>query len=115
MVELTEAGCIGFSQADVPIVDTAALLRALQYATTYGYTVWLRPQDAYMASGGVAASGALASRLGLVGRAGVGGNDRAAYDFRTGARDGRAGASVASVVGGGHRTRARGEGRRACR
>ncbi|SEA62804.1 dihydroorotase [Paraburkholderia sartisoli] len=67
MVELTEAGCVGFSQADVPVVDTQILLRALQYANTYGYTVWLRPQDAYLAKGGVAASGALASRLGLSG------------------------------------------------
>ncbi|WP_133650924.1 dihydroorotase [Paraburkholderia flava] len=67
MVELTEAGCIGFSQADVPVVDTQVLLRALQYASTYGFTVWLRPQDAYLAQGGVAASGALASRLGLSG------------------------------------------------
>jgi dihydroorotase len=67
MVELTEAGCIGFSQADHPIVDTRTLQRALQYATTYGYAVWLRPQDSYMASGGVAASGAVASRLGLSG------------------------------------------------
>ncbi|MGF6781077.1 dihydroorotase [Paraburkholderia sp. GAS334] len=67
MVELTEAGCIGFSQADVPMVDTQVLLRALQYASTYGYTVWLRPLDAYLAKGGVAASGALASRLGLSG------------------------------------------------
>lgn len=67
MVELTEAGCIGFTQADVPIVDTKVLLRALQYASTYGYTVWLRPQDAYLARGGVAASGAVASRLGLSG------------------------------------------------
>src|SRR5690349_5394039 len=40
MVELTEAGCVGFSQADNPIVDTRTLQRALQYATTYGYTVW---------------------------------------------------------------------------
>ncbi|SAK69473.1 dihydroorotase [Caballeronia ptereochthonis] len=67
MVQLTEAGCVGFSQADNPIVDTRTLLRALQYATTYGFTVWLRPQDAYMAKGGVAASGAVASRLGLSG------------------------------------------------
>lgn len=67
MVALTEAGCIGFSQADVPMVDTQVLLRALQYASTYGYTVWLRPQDAYLAKGGVAASGAVASRLGLSG------------------------------------------------
>ncbi|MCG7402282.1 MULTISPECIES: dihydroorotase [Caballeronia] len=67
MVELTEAGCVGFSQADNPIVDTRTLQRALQYATTYGYTAWLRPQDAYMSKGGVAASGAVASRLGLSG------------------------------------------------
>ncbi len=67
MVELTQAGCIGFTQADVPVVDTQVLLRALQYASTYGYTVWLRPQDAYLAKGGVAASGAVASRMGLSG------------------------------------------------
>jgi dihydroorotase len=67
MVSLTEAGCIGFTQADHPIADTQALLRALQYASTYGYAVWLRPQDAYLSKGGVAASGALASRLGLSG------------------------------------------------
>jgi dihydroorotase len=67
MVALTEAGCVGFSQADLPIVDTQVLLRALQYASTYGYTAWLRPLDAYLAKGGVAASGAVASRLGLSG------------------------------------------------
>ncbi|MFX1684477.1 dihydroorotase [Paraburkholderia sp. A2RI-6] len=67
MASLTEAGCIGFTQADKPIADTQVLLRALQYASTYGYAVWLRPQDAYLAKGGVAASGALASRLGLSG------------------------------------------------
>ncbi len=67
MVQLTEAGCVAFAQADVPIVDTQVLLNALQYASTYGYTVWLRAQDAYLSRGGVAASGALASRLGLAG------------------------------------------------
>jgi dihydroorotase len=66
MAELTEAGCIGFSQAEVPVRDTLVLARALQYAATYGYTVWLRPQDAYL-GGGVAASGAVATRLGLSG------------------------------------------------
>jgi dihydroorotase len=66
MAELTEAGCIGFSQAEVPIKDTLVLSRALQYAATYGYTVWLRPMDAYL-GGGVAASGAVATRLGLSG------------------------------------------------
>lgn len=66
MAELTEAGCIGFSQAEVAIKDTLVLSRALQYAATYGYTVWLRPQDAWL-GGGVAASGPVATRLGLSG------------------------------------------------
>lgn len=66
MVQLTEAGCVGFGQADVPLPNTQVLQRALQYASTFGYTVWLRPQDADL-SGGVAASGALATRMGLSG------------------------------------------------
>jgi len=67
MAELTEAGCIGFAQAEEPILDTTVLLRAMQYAKTFGYTVWLRPQDAHIGRGGVAHSGPLASRLGLSG------------------------------------------------
>jgi len=67
MAELTEAGCIGFAQAEEPILDTTVLLRAMQYAKTFGYTVWLRPQDAHIGIGGVAHSGPLASRLGLSG------------------------------------------------
>jgi dihydroorotase len=66
MVELAEAGCVGFSQGDVPIADTMVLLRALQYAATHGLPVWLRPQDAFLGKG-VAASGAVATRLGLAG------------------------------------------------
>ncbi|MCE2688428.1 MAG: dihydroorotase [Rubrivivax sp.] len=66
MAELTEAGCVGFSQADVALTDTLVLQRALQYAATFGYTVWLRPQDRWLGQG-VAASGAIATRLGLSG------------------------------------------------
>ena len=67
MAELTEAGCIGFAQAEEPIEDTTVLLRAMQYANTFGYTVWLRPQDPHIGRGGIAHSGPLASRLGLSG------------------------------------------------
>ncbi|MFO1266457.1 MAG: dihydroorotase [Rubrivivax sp.] len=66
MAELTAAGCIGFSQADTAVRDTQVLMRALQYAATFGYGVWLRPQDPWLGSG-VAASGAVATRLGLSG------------------------------------------------
>jgi dihydroorotase len=66
MAELTEAGCVGFSQAEVALKDTLVLHRALQYAATFGYTVWLRPNDAWLGNG-VAAKGPLATRLGLSG------------------------------------------------
>jgi dihydroorotase len=66
MAELTEAGCVGFSQAEVGLANTQVLQRAFQYASTFGYTVWLRPQDVHLGKG-VAASGPLATRLGLAG------------------------------------------------
>ena len=65
MAELRDAGCVGFSQADAAITDTQVLVRALEYAATFGFTVWLRPQDAYLAKGGVAHDGFVATRLGL--------------------------------------------------
>ena len=66
MLQLTQAGCVGFSQAEVPLVNTQVLQRAMQYASTFGYAVWLRPQDYYLGQG-VAASGPLATRMGLSG------------------------------------------------
>ena len=66
MAELTDAGCVGFSQAEVALKDTLVLHRALQYAATFGYTTWLRPNDAWLGNG-VAAKGALATRMGLAG------------------------------------------------
>ena len=66
MAELTEAGCVGFSQADVACKDMLVLHRALQYAATFGYTSWLRPNDPWLGNG-VAAKGPLATRMGLAG------------------------------------------------
>jgi dihydroorotase len=67
MASLTRAGCIAFSQAKQPIFDTQVLLRAMQYAATYGYAIRLQPQDHYLARDGVAHDGEVASRLGLAG------------------------------------------------
>ena len=66
MVELTDAGCVAFSQAESSLTNTQVMLRAFQYASTFGYAVWLRPQDHYLGRG-VAASGPLATRMGLGG------------------------------------------------
>ena len=65
MGELADAGCVAFSNADHPLADTQVLLRALQYAQTFGHRVWLRPQDAHLAREGVAHEGVVATRLGL--------------------------------------------------
>ncbi|MDR0577623.1 MAG: dihydroorotase [Candidatus Accumulibacter sp.] len=67
MAGLASAGCIAFSQATRPIFDTQVLLRAMQYAATFGYAIRLQPQDHYLARNGVAHDGEAASRLGLSG------------------------------------------------
>src|SRR5450631_303142 len=65
MAELMDAGCVAFSQADAPLSDTRVLMRAMQYAATFGFSVWLRPQDSFLAKNGVAHDGEVASRFGL--------------------------------------------------
>jgi dihydroorotase len=67
MAQLAEAGCVAFSHANAPIADTQVLWRALQYAATFGFRVWLRAEDASLGKGGVAHDGEMATRLGLPG------------------------------------------------
>ena len=67
MGELAEAGCVAFSQADVPLADTDLLRRAMQYAATFGHALWLRPVDPWLGRAGVAHDGEVATRLGLAG------------------------------------------------
>ena len=65
MAELRDAGCVAFSQADAPLTDNQILFYAMQYAATFGFPVWLRPQDPTLARNGVAHDGQVATRLGL--------------------------------------------------
>ena len=67
MAELAEAGCVAFGQANTAIVDTQVLLRAMQYAATFGFPVWMQAQDPFLAKLGVAHDGEVATRLGLGG------------------------------------------------
>ncbi|MCK6390332.1 MAG: dihydroorotase, partial [Azonexus sp.] len=64
---LKKAGCVAFSQAKVPVVDTEALLRALEYAATFRFPVFLHPQDYWLSRNGIAHDGEVSSRLGLAG------------------------------------------------
>ena len=67
MAELVEAGCFAFSQANVPILDNMVLMRAMQYAATFGFRVWLQPTAPFLARAAYAHDGEIASRLGLTG------------------------------------------------
>jgi dihydroorotase len=67
MGQLTDAGCVAFSQGNAAMPDSQVLWRALQYASTFGYKVWLRAEDPALAKGGVAHDGEMATRLGLPG------------------------------------------------
>ena len=67
MAELREAGCVAFSQGNEPLADNLVLWRALQYAATFDFPVWLRAEDAALARGGVSHDGEVATRLGLQG------------------------------------------------
>lgn len=64
---LKKAGCVAFSQANRPVVDTEALLRAMEYAATFGFAIWLQPQDHWLSRNGIAHDGEVSSRLGLAG------------------------------------------------
>lgn len=65
MAELVDAGCVAFSQANAPLTDTRVLLRAMQYAATFDFPLWLHPQDYFLSKNGVAHDGEVATRCGL--------------------------------------------------
>lgn len=67
MNELHAAGCVGFSQANVAITDTQVLWRAMEYAATFGFTLYLHAEEPFLAENGVAHDGEVATRLGLKG------------------------------------------------
>ncbi|MDP1595671.1 MAG: dihydroorotase [Methylotenera sp.] len=67
MGELYTAGCVGFSQANVAITDTQVLWRAMEYAATFGFTLFLHAEEPFLAANGVAHDGEVATRLGLKG------------------------------------------------
>jgi dihydroorotase len=65
MAELRDAGCVAFGQSNMPLPNIRVMMQAMQYASTFGFVVWLRPQDMDLADSGVAHDGEVATRLGL--------------------------------------------------
>ncbi|VAX06502.1 Dihydroorotase [hydrothermal vent metagenome] len=67
MAALQNAGCVALSNALTPISNTLVERRVLEYAATFGITVFLRPEDPHLSNGGCAHEGSVATRLGLPG------------------------------------------------
>lgn len=67
MNELHTAGCVGFSQANIAVTDTQVLWRAMEYAATFGFTLFLHAEEPFLAAKGVAHDGEVATRMGLKG------------------------------------------------
>ena len=65
MAALQQAGCVAVGNARKPLASTLVERRALEYAATFGLTVFLRPEDRHLHAGGCAHEGTIATRLGL--------------------------------------------------
>lgn len=64
---MADAGAVMFTNGDKPVVSSRVLRRALSYASAFGALIAHRPEDPYLAEGGVMHEGELAARLGLPG------------------------------------------------
>jgi dihydroorotase len=67
MVELREAGAVGFSDDGLPIVSARVMLRALQYQRLCGGTIALHEEDPELSGEGVMHEGPVSAALGLAG------------------------------------------------
>jgi dihydroorotase len=67
MAALKKAGCHVMSNGAKPLHSTLVERRALEYATTFGLTCFLNPEDLSLRDQGCAHEGAVGCRLGLPG------------------------------------------------
>lgn len=67
MVELREAGAIGFSDDGLPITDAGVMRRALQYQHLCGGNIALHEEDSRLSMGGAMHEGPVSAALGVAG------------------------------------------------
>ena len=67
MRELSDAGCIGFSQANFPVKNTLVLFKAFQYASNFNFPIWMSAIDPWIGNDGDMNSSLTCARLGLKG------------------------------------------------
>ena len=61
------AGCVGVGNARKPIHSTEVMRRAMEYAATFGLTIFIEPEDPWLAENRPVHHGATGTRLGLSG------------------------------------------------
>lgn len=67
MAALKRAGCAVMSHADAHITNTQVQRGAMEYASTFGLTLFLRPEDHYLRDQGCMHEGRVSTLLGLPG------------------------------------------------
>jgi len=67
METLDEAGCVGFTNALKPVKDTLVMRRAMEYAASFDFTVFLHSFDPWLQEHGSVHEGEVGTRLGLPG------------------------------------------------
>jgi dihydroorotase len=67
MEALDEAGCVAFTNANAPVIDTLVLRRAMEYAASFDLVVFLHSEDPWLRAGGCCHEGEVSARLGLPG------------------------------------------------
>lgn len=65
MALLSDAGCVGVSNALQAVEDTLLMRRAMQYAATFDLPVFSTPRDGWLYGNGVVNEGVVSTRLGL--------------------------------------------------
>ena len=65
--ELAEAGCVAYSDDGRPVMNSALLRRALEYAQAFGRPIISHAEDAALSEGGVMHEGFVSTDLGLRG------------------------------------------------
>ena len=64
---LSQAGCIAFSNADMPITNTLVIRRAMEYASSFDLLIILHANDPWLTDDGCMHEGEISTRLGLAG------------------------------------------------
>jgi dihydroorotase len=64
---LTNAGCIGFSNGKLSIINTLVKRRCYDYAAMLGAKIYINPEDAFLAAQGMMHEGEVSLRLGISG------------------------------------------------